>query len=256
LDLTSACPKPGPITVLALLGVALVDHNERAMGETLFREELVDLKGLNIVLVKARQGPGQVEAEVLPSGAHGGRAGRNKGKTDEVVDRAVDAATRAGRRKVDDLLRGGVKSGSPAHNLARKWNAARGKTPKAYVHIRTAEKLTKIGKVASTATAFLVPVGDLKGVVDNLRRGYVIKKQREKIRTAYSDQARTVVGDQREAIRAHIEIKLHPRHEAKAATLESADESARARTQARARWGALSEQAQELAAVIDQALAR
>lgn len=197
-----------------------------------------------------------VGAVPLTPEAQGSRDGTKRGKTDDAVDQAVDSAMRAARRKLDDFVRGGVRAGSPAHNLAKKWNVARKKPIVSHTHIHTAEKLTKAGKYGGNAAEFLSPFVDVKKMVDNLRRGEAVKKRREGIRSRYSDQARIVVADEREAIDAYIEGLLGPRLEAVTETLESADESAQARTQAQAGWGALSEQAQELAAVIDQALVR
>jgi hypothetical protein len=195
-----------------------------------------------------------VGGEAHQQRARGGPDDTKKDKTHEIVDSMLDAAGQALKRKFEEFVRAGVRPGSPAHDLARKINAVLGRTPKPYVHIRMAEKLTKVGKVAGKASAFLAPLADLKGVVDNFRRENMIKKRREEIRTTYSDHAHAVVIDESEAIRAHIEELLQLRRDAVAATLELADASALARTQARARLGALSEQAHELAAVIDQAL--
>lgn len=190
-----------------------------------------------------------------PQATTGSRDGRQRGKTDEVVDRVVDAALGTAKQKLDEFLRGGVTAGTPAHDLARKVNALLRKNPRAYTHIRMAEKLTKIGKAASTATAFLAPLGDLKGVVDNLRRSDMINKQRERIRTTYATHARAVVAEERDDVRSHIESVLTPLREAVAETLGAADASAEARLDARAKWQELTEQAHSLCLELDMALA-
>lgn len=197
-----------------------------------------------------------VEAEGVSPGIHGARLGRKRNKVDDVVDQAWDSTVRTVRQKIGDFVEGGVRKGSPVHDLALKWNNARGKTATSYTHIHTAETFTKAGKIAGAAAEFLSPLVDVKGVLHNLRRGEAVKKRREAIRSTYSAHARAVVARERDAIDAYTEGLVGPRQEAVTERLESADESAQARMQAQARWGALSEQAQELAAAVDQALVR
>ena len=189
-----------------------------------------------------------------PTVANGPTRAPVTGKGDELVDRVLDAGTGLLKRKFEAVIQGGVRPGSPAHDLARKVNGLLRRTPKAHVHIKMAEKLTKLGRGASTAAGFIAPVSDLKGIVDNLRRGEEIKKQREKIRSTYSEHAQAVSNEERQCLDDHIQVVLEPIQEAVAETLAAADERISARRTAQARFAEVGDQARELSAVIEEDL--
>lgn len=180
---------------------------------------------------------------------------RAKGSGDKVVDSAIDAGMGALKDRVDKILKGGVRPGSPAHDLGKKINNFRGIKAKSHTHVHTAETITKYGRRANTAIQFIAPALDFKEVVGDVLHTKAVKGQRDEIERAYAAKAQAVAHEERGRLDAHIEDVLAPIAELVDETLSAADESSQARLTAQGLFGLLSVQARDLAAVIDQSLA-
>jgi hypothetical protein len=233
-------------------------HEERAADEY----EALIAKGIAAVQSKLEEQLGASSREWeryaasttrADAGAFGKPLSADKSDGDELIDRLVDAGVSGVRRKLDGILKGGVRPGSQAHDLGKKLNDLLGRTAKPHDHVKMAKNITKVGKGASTAIGFLAPMADLKGIIDNVRRGEKIKAQRDNIRSAYEEHAAAVTKAERERLDAHIDDLLAPLHEAVLETLAAADEASEARREAQARFTALRQEASALAARIDEA---
>lgn len=187
--------------------------------------------------------------------------GRSRKKPRLFVDRTAEKVWEAGvskaREKLDEFVEGGVVKGSKAHDLAKWLRAATSDEPaKAYDHKHRAEDLTKAGRRLGAAAEFLSPLVDVKGMIDGIRRAEAVKKRRADIRSRYARQAVDAMAQERAGVEAYIDERLARRHNAVAAMLDGAEESARARTEAQFQWQEHAEQASALAALLDEELAR
>lgn len=95
---------------------------------------------------------------------------------------------------------------------------------------------------------------DLKGLVDNVRRGEKIKARRREISDAYVEHAATAVQQERSELDTYIDEALAPLQSAVLETLTDADTTQSARTAAQAAFGELAGRARTLAAELDAAL--
>lgn len=191
----------------------------------------------------------------VPQGVREDRIRRKRSKLDDTVDKAVETGLYKLRTKLNEAIDAGVRDGSPLHDMAKKINAVTKEPIKPYTHRNRAEKLAKRAKFAKSATDFVGPLVDVKGSLDNIRRGTAIKKRREDIRSRYAAHAVVVVAEEREDIHAYLERQLGRRHEVVATVLDAAVASASMRTEAQARWTTVAQSARDLACAVDRVLA-
>lgn len=182
------------------------------------------------------------------------RLSKKRSKFDDAVEKAVGKGAQKVRAKITDAIDAGVREGSPLHDMAKKLNAFRKEPAKPYSHIHKAEKLAKGAKFANAAVNFVGPMVDLKGSIDNLRRGAAIKKRRADIRSQYATYASALVAQEREDIGEYLEGRLGLRHDVVAPMVGAAADMARARTEAQARWDTLAQSARDLATSVDRVL--
>ncbi|MFK5636039.1 GTPase [Ornithinimicrobium sp. LYQ103] len=191
--------------------------------------------------------------------AQGIDRGRSRKKTALLVDDAMDKAWRTGanklREKLDALVEGGVREGSPAYALAKRYKELRGGAPaRPYEHLNRAKDLTKAGRRVKGAADFLTPLVDVKGAVDDIWRMQAVKKRQAEIRSFYAEQAEEQMAEERAAVSKFIEPLLERRHASLSVMLDAVEEAAQERTAAQTRWQELGEQAIALAALVDKEL--
>lgn len=182
--------------------------------------------------------------------------GRNRKRTPLFVDDALDKALRTGvdklRERLDAIVDGGGRPGSPAHQVAKRYKALRGGAPaKPYEHVNRAQEIVETGRRVKWAADFLAPLVDVKGAFDDISQMHAVKKRQAQIRSAYAKQAAERTREEHAAIWAFTESQLQRRHAELSVILDTAGESANARTAAQDRWQGLRERAIALAAIVD-----
>ena len=130
-------------------------------------------------------------------------------KPDRIVEALQQRITEAGSRRLTRLIEGGTRPGAPLHDLARKFNRARGVRAVANTHIHTAERFSKGLGATNFAFEVVGPALDLRSVVDDAMLGHRISKRRDHIRKEYGKRADALVAQERKRTHAHLDEQIN-----------------------------------------------